>query len=42
MRLTERSQGTMRVRIYQTYRFLLVPKRALSKPYPTRATVTLA
>ena len=28
--------------IYQTYRFLLVAKTALRKPYPTRVTVTLA
>ena len=28
--------------IFPTYRFLLVSKAALRKPYPTRVTVTLA
>ena len=45
VKLVERplKPGTMAcMAIYQTYRFLLVSRAALSKPYPTRATVTLA
>ena len=45
VKLVERplKPGTMAcMAIFQTYRFLLVSKGALSKPYPTRATVTLA
>ena len=35
--------GTMEcMAIYQTYRFLTVPKSSLARPYPTHATVALA
>jgi hypothetical protein len=45
VKLAERppKPGTvMCMAIFQTYRFLLVPKGALRKPYPTRVTVALA
>jgi hypothetical protein len=45
VRLRERSPapGTMEcMAIFETFRLLTVPKAALHKPYPTRATVTLA
>ena len=35
--------GTMEcMAIYQTYRFVLIAKSMLDRPYPTRASVTLA
>jgi hypothetical protein len=35
--------GTMEcMAIFETFRLLTVPKAALHRPYPTRATVTLA
>jgi hypothetical protein len=38
-----RPAGTMQcMALYQTYRFLLVSKSLLKRPYPTRASVTLA
>jgi hypothetical protein len=45
VRLRERSlaPGTMEcMGIFETFRLLTVPKAALSKPYPRRATVALA
>ena len=41
--IERRPAGTMQcMAIYQTYRFLLVSKSLLTRPYPTKATVTLA
>jgi hypothetical protein len=45
VRLRERpvAPGTVEcMAIFETFRLLVVPKSALQKPYPTRATVSLA
>jgi hypothetical protein len=43
MRERSLAPGTMEcMAIFETFRLLTVPKAALGRPYPTRATVTLA